>query len=179
MVKNQIIPYFGKKRLDKIASEDINNWLLGFKEWKVINTDGNEEVKSYKNTYADTVFGTLWLMLNEAVNRKIIAVNPAAAVKKLKNHWKAIEIITPTEARLLFPRQWETVWGDDRISYLGNKLATCTGMRASEILGLRGENVFNEYIHVCAQHDEYGFRPTKTKEKRDIPLAPMILDELR
>jgi integrase len=59
-------------------------------------------------------------------------------VKKLKNDRKAIEIITPTEVRLLFPRQWETVWGDDRISYLGNKLAACTGMRASEILGLRG-----------------------------------------
>jgi hypothetical protein len=58
MVKNQILPYFGKARLDKITSEDINNWLLGFKERKVINTDGKETVKSYKNTYANTVFGT-------------------------------------------------------------------------------------------------------------------------
>ncbi|MDR1587066.1 MAG: hypothetical protein LBS57_06400 [Treponema sp.] len=59
-----------------------------------------------------TVF---WLMLNEAVNRKIITVNPVAAVKKLKNDRKAIEIITPVEVRLLFPRQWETVWRDDRM----------------------------------------------------------------
>jgi hypothetical protein len=35
MVRNQILPYFGKTRLDKIASENINNWLLGFKERKV------------------------------------------------------------------------------------------------------------------------------------------------
>jgi integrase len=179
MGKNQIIPWFGKTRLDKITSEDINNWLLGFKERKAVNAEGKEEVKNYKNTYANTVFGTLWLMLNEAVNRKIINTNPAAAVKKLKNDRKAIEIITPAEVRLLFPRQWETVWGDDRISYLGNKLAACTGMRASEILGLRGEHIFDEYIHVCAQHDEYGYRPTKTKEKRNIPLAPLILNELR
>jgi integrase len=33
-------------------------------------------------------------------------------------------------------------------------------------------------IHVCAQHDEYGYRPTKTKKKRNIPLAPVILNEL-
>jgi integrase len=92
---------------------------------------------------------------------------------------KAIEIITPTEVRLLFLRQWETVWDHDRISYLGNKLAACTGMRASEILGLRGEYIFDEYIHVHAQYDEYGYRPTKTKEKRNIPLAPMIISELR
>jgi site-specific recombinase XerD len=109
MVKNQILPYFGKTRLDKITSEDINNWLLGFKERKVVNADGKEEVKSYKNTYANTVFGTFWLMLNEAVNRGIIKTNPAAAVKKLKNDRKAIEIITPAEVRLLFPRQWKTV----------------------------------------------------------------------
>ena len=179
MVKNQIIPCFGKMRLDKIISEDINRWLLGFKERTVIDTDGKEQVKSYKNTYANTVFGTLWLMLNEAVSRGLINTNPAAAVKKLKNDRKAIEIITPAEVRLLFPPQWERVWGDDRISYLGNKLAACTGMRASEILGLRGEYIFDEYIHICAQHDEYGYRPTKTREKRNIPLAPVILNELR
>jgi hypothetical protein len=40
--------------------------------------EGKEETKSYKNTYANTVFRTFWLMLNEAVNRKIIAVNTAA-----------------------------------------------------------------------------------------------------
>jgi hypothetical protein len=106
MVKNQILPWFGKTRLDKITSEDINNWLLGFRERKAINADGKEEIRSYKNTYANTVFKTLWLMLNDAVNRKPITVNPAAAVRKLKNDRKAIEIITPAEVRLLFPRQW-------------------------------------------------------------------------
>jgi integrase len=179
MVKNQIIPFFGKTRLDRITSEDINQWLLGFKERTVVNADGKEETRSYKNTYANTVFGTFWLMLNEAVNRRIIKINPAAAVKKLKNDRKAIEIITPAEVKMLFPRQWETVWGEDKVSYLGNKLAACTGMRTSEILGLRGEFIFDEYIHVCAQHDEYGYRDTKTKEKRNIPLAPVILNELR
>jgi hypothetical protein len=86
------------------SSKDINNWLPGFKERKVISADGKEETRSYKNTYANTVFGTFWLMLNEAVNRGIITVNPAAAVKKLKNGRKAIDSITAVEVRLLFPR---------------------------------------------------------------------------
>jgi hypothetical protein len=81
-----------------------------------IRKRGSEEVKSYKNTYANTIFGTFRLMLDEAVNRGIIKTNPAAAVKKLKNGRKAIEIIIPAEVRLLFPRQWETVWGDGRVS---------------------------------------------------------------
>jgi integrase len=179
MVKNQILPYFGEMPIDKITPEDINRWLLGFKERTVISDDGKEEKKSYKNTYANTVFGTFWLMLNDAANRGIIRKNPAAAVKKLKNDRKAIEIITPAEVRLLFPRDWKTVWDDDRVSYLGNKLAACTGMRAGEILGLRGEYIYDEYIHVCAQDDEYGYRPTKTKENRNIPIAPIVLNEIR
>jgi integrase len=90
---------------------------------------------------------------------------PSGTVKKLRNDRKAIEIITPAEVRLLFPRQWETVWGDDLISYLGNKLAAGTGMRASAILGLRGEYIFDVYIHVHAQYDEYGYCPRPRKSE--------------
>jgi hypothetical protein len=67
--KNQIIPCLGRERLDKITSEDINRWLLDFKERTVINAGGKEAVKSYKNTYANTVFGTFWLMLNYEHNK--------------------------------------------------------------------------------------------------------------
>jgi integrase len=179
MVKNQILPCFGKLPLDKITTEAVNNWLLGFKERKVINADGKEETKPYKNTYANTVFGTLWLMLNVAVNRKIIKSNRAGGVKKLKNDRKHIEIITPAEVKQLFPVNWESVWEGDHLCYAANKLAACTGMRIGEILGLRGEYVFDDYIHVHAQYDEYGYRPTKTKETRNIPLAPVIMSELR
>jgi integrase len=118
-------------------------------------------------------------MLNEAVSRKILKSNPAAPVRKLKNDRKHIEIITPAEVRKLFPVDWETVWEGDHLCYAANKLAACTGMRIGEILGLRGEYVFEDYIHVHAQYDEYGYRPTKTKETRNIPLAPVIMSELR
>jgi integrase len=79
----------------------------------------------------------------------------------------------------LFPANWETVWEGDHLCYAANKLAACTGMRIGEILGLRGEYVFDDYIHVHAQYDEYGYRPTKTKEIRNILLAPVIMYELR
>jgi hypothetical protein len=32
MIKNQALPFFGKIPLDKITTEDINTWLLGFKD---------------------------------------------------------------------------------------------------------------------------------------------------
>jgi hypothetical protein len=52
--------------------------MLSFSERTVINADGKEAFKNYKNTYANTVFGTFYLMLNEAVNRRLIKINPAA-----------------------------------------------------------------------------------------------------
>jgi hypothetical protein len=48
MVKNQILPFFGKTPLDKITSDDINKWLLGFKERKAISDDGKEIKKATK-----------------------------------------------------------------------------------------------------------------------------------
>jgi hypothetical protein len=48
MVKNQILPFFGKTPLDKISPTDINQWLLGFKERTVISDGGKEEKRAIK-----------------------------------------------------------------------------------------------------------------------------------
>jgi integrase len=166
VVDSQLLPYFGKMRLDKITDVDIDAWLVGFAD------------RGYKNSYANTVFGTLGLMLGEAVRRRIIPSNPAAAVEKLKNGGKQMELLTPDEVRRLFPLDWGRVWADD-IAYVANKLAACTGMRIGEVLGLRGEYVFDDYICVCAQYGEFGYGPTKTKERRNIPLARVVRGELQ
>jgi integrase len=52
-------------------------------------------------------------------------------------------------------------------------------MRAGEIMGLRGEYVFDDYIYVCGSYGEYGWGPTKTKETRFIPLIPEMINLLR
>jgi integrase len=65
----------------------------------------------------------------------------------------------------LFPAQWETVW-NSKLHYVLNKLAACTGMRHGELLGLRGEFVFETYIDVCAQYNRYGYGDVKTHKPR-------------
>jgi integrase len=52
-------------------------------------------------------------------------------------------------------------------------------MRIGEVLGLRGEYVFDDYIHVCGQYGEFGYGPTKGKDNRDIPLIPEVIALLR
>jgi integrase len=118
-------------------------------------------------------------MMNWAVARKILLSNPTGDIKALANDRKGLRIITSDEFKALFVRDWRGAWGGDRIACTANKLAALTGMRVSEVLGLRGEFVFDTHILVCAQYDKYGYRETKTKEKHNIPLAPAMVAELR
>jgi integrase len=43
-------------------------------------------------------------------------------------------------------------------------------MRHGELLGLRGEFVFESYIDVCAQYNRYGYGDVKTHKPRNIPI---------
>jgi len=175
----QILPFFENVPLDKITDKDVNDWLLGFRERKTVK-DGKTEIVSYKNTYANSVFGTLSVMLGEAVRRGLIPSNPCDKVKKLKNDRKSIKILTADEVKKLFPENYKTVWGDKTVAYAANRLASLTGMRLGEILGLRGEYVFDDYIYVCGQYGESGYLPhTKTKENRNIPLMPEMIALLK
>jgi integrase len=179
MLVNQILPFFKNTPLDKLTDKDINNWLLGFKERKV-EKDGKTEIVRYQNTYANTVFGTLNVMLAEAVRRGLISANPCDKVKRLKNDRKKITILTDDEVKKLFPKNYKSIWGDKTAAYAACRLASLTGMRIGEILGLRKEYVFDKYIHVCGQYGDDGYLPyTKTKENRSIPLIPEIIALLR
>jgi integrase len=167
MLKNRLLPYFGKMPVNKITPEEIENWLDAMAE------------EGYQNTYTNTILGTLKTMMIEAVARKIITFNPTANMEKLVNDRKAIKIITPEEFKKLFVEDWKRVWDNDRISYTANKLAALTGMRSSEILGLKGEYIFDDHIYLCKQYDEYGYRDTKTKDKHNIPLTGDMINDLK
>jgi integrase len=167
MLVNQLLPYFGKMRLDRISPDEIDCWFDYMAE------------KGYKNTYTNTILKSLKTMMNWAVKKKILVHNPIADVEGLTNNQKPIKLLNADEFKALFLNDWQRIWGNDRIAYMANKLAALTGMRCSEVLGLRGEYVFDSYIYLCAQYDEYGYRDTKTKDKHNIPLASCLIDELR
>jgi len=169
MLANQILPFFKDTPLRKITSLEINSWLLGFKNREMVK-GGEKVVMHYQNTYANTVFGTLNVMLTEAVRQNLIPINPCDKVKRLKNDKRKREILTPLEVKKLFPANYKKVWNNE-LAYIANRLGSLTGMRIGEILGLRGEYVFEKHIYVCGQYGEFGYKDyTKTKENRKIPL---------
>ena len=162
-----LLPHFGNMRMDKITLEIVEAFLdtlIG---------------KGYRNNTINGYFNTLKTMLIEAEERKVIEKNPIQKLGRLVKNRKEIRIITQEEFKKLFVDDWRKVWNDDLVAYAANKLAALTGMRCSEVLGLKGCYVFDEHIFLCMQYDKYGYRPTKTKDKRNIPLPASMINELK
>ncbi|MDR0473895.1 MAG: hypothetical protein LBH43_09540, partial [Treponema sp.] len=143
LVNCQILPFFSAVPLDKITSEGIDKWLLGFKDRGMKDGKTGGIKGHYKNSYANAAYRTFNIMLAEAVRQGLIKSNPCSPVKRLKNNRKEIEILTVEEVRKFLPKDYRSVWGDKEIAYAANLLASITGMRIGEILGLRGEYVFD------------------------------------
>jgi integrase len=161
-----IKPFFGKLKLDAISTELVQNWIMGLSREK------------YNNSSINTLIATLKVMMKEAARLRLIPSNPMEKIKKLIAHNKEVQILKSEEVQKLFPADWRKIWDSYEI-YIFNKLAACTGMRFSEIMGLQLSHIRGDHLHVCEQYSQrYGIRPLKTKDSRNIPIAAVLRDEL-
>lgn len=206
-MNNWIIPYFGKMRLDRISREDCDRFLTNMPEQAVKGQkvkDGGViapgTVKTLKTSTANVIYGTLRIMLKQAVAEKLILFNPAETIEKLTVVEKEVGILTPIEAMNMFTPEMKSavplLEGPGaaekaekkalrkfalayELAELANRTAAVTGMRIGEVLGLKGSCIFENYIKVAGQYDaKHTFRGTKTKKMRQIPSSPTVLDPL-
>jgi integrase len=176
--ENHIKGYFAKYRLDEITPEVIEGWLLHMSEKKEMGNKKDENKKTLKPKTVNLAYGTLKLMMGEAARTKLLKENPCREVKELKEETIKREILTVEEVKKLFPLDWQRVWGSG-LMYKANRLAACTGLRIGELRGLRGEYVFDDYIFITGQYTRFGYKNnTKTKENRNIPVTPVMRQEL-
>jgi integrase len=136
--ENYLKGFFGKLRLGDITKEVVKEWFL----------DMNRKGLSAATT--NTALKTLRVMLDEAVNRGILTSNPAKEVKELKTEEAERIILTLEELEKLFPVDWVGVW-DNGVIYKAHWLAAGTGMRISELKGLRGSMCL-VIIYLCADN---------------------------
>ena len=163
-----LAPYFGKMRLDRITGDVIDKWL----DYMI--------AEKYENSTINGYYGTLQTMMKWAARKKYIVRDPFLDVQKLVDEQKEKEIVNHDEFKAMFVDDWKTVWDNDLLLFVANKLLALTGMRVSELLGLKGEHVFDDHIYVCLQHDnKHGDRETKTKTKDNIPLTGELIKDLR
>jgi integrase len=181
VTEKHLLPQFGHRYLDEITDTEIDDWMLSMQDRnigrRVRNEQGELVEKKYDNSTINWVFGILKVMLGEAVRRRVIKFNPCATIDELMESEKEIEILTPDDVRAFFSTEWFSDQ-EEKICFLANKLSACSGMRISEVLGLRGEYLFDTYISVCAQFNNQGYGDTKTHKDRDIPIPALMKREL-
>jgi integrase len=167
VVESVLLPYFGKMRLDRITGEEIDRWM------------DHMIAEKYEFSTINTYYSTIQTMMKWAAKKRYVVRDPFLDVEKLHNDLKDIKIITQDEFDALFIDDWETVWDGDLLRCTANKLAALTSMRCGEVLGLRGEFVFDDHIFNGGQYGKYGYRETKTKVRHHVPLAGEMVEELR
>ena len=158
--EKHIIPYFGDKELEDITPQDIEKWLLGFKNKGLTNTTANQNL------------ATLRIMLEEAVKGGYLESNPCDSIQPLKKTTKIRGILSIEEAQeLLYPRNYSKYW-DNKVSYVGNFLAAITGLRLGEIRALQRSDIHDIYISVKHSYDSHGLKDTKTHKGREVLIPP-------
>jgi integrase/recombinase XerC len=154
-------------RLDKITCEVIEKWIDEMLE------DGK------KNVTINGYLGTLQTMFKWAVKKRIIDRDPFLEIQRLVKEPKEKVLVTHDEFKAMLVADWKTVWDNDLVMCTANKLRALTAMRCSEVLELKGEYVFDDHLHLCAQFDDYGYRETKTKIKHLVPLPSELVRDLQ
>ncbi len=90
-------------------------------------------------------------------------------MEKLAEAVRECGILSIEEVRTLFLTPWP-----DPMHQAINLLSATTGMRLGECLGLKGEDIHDDYIHICHnyQHAD-GVKAPKWGSIRDVPLPVM------
>ncbi|MBR1537192.1 MAG: tyrosine-type recombinase/integrase family protein [Treponema sp.] len=158
-LNNQIIPFFGEKKISDITRSDIKNWIIWASEKWSAKTINNAQ-------------SVLNIILNQAVEKEIIKFNPALGLSFRKTEKKERELLTIREIKNIYN---SPKWSLEilRKAFL---LDCITGMRISEIAALRPCDIHDNFIDVAHSYSrQFGLGNTKTKIKRYVP-KPTELD---
>jgi integrase len=170
-LNKRLIPYFGKMKLSNIKSYDIEKWISTF--------DGSGLNYSTINSFTQT----LRTILDEALRKDLISVNPCDKVIPLSGQSKIRGILTPEEVRKLFcDSALPTVWKDDLQIFTINMLSVSTGLRLGECLALQFKNlnVIPNFLHITSSWEKTtrNLKGTKTGKSRYVPLPSRVEDYL-
>lgn len=165
IIRNHILPAFGKKRLDRISTTDLQAWL-------------NELAKKYSKETILKIKNTMNPVFDAAVEDEIINRNPLRSKrieiggKETVSH-KAI----PKEKMKLIRTTIPQLEGKIKMM---TALLSYTGMRFEEVLGLKWEDIQGEWIlveravvHPTRNQPEIKKPKTKTSE-RLVPYIPIL-----
>ena len=118
----------------------------------------------------NNVISTFKLITDAALADGIIMFDPLRTIKPLKGNERPRDMYDMSELKKIV-----TTVKDTRL-YVPVLMAICTGMRASEVLAVRAEMLYENYIDVIDQVYNGQYVPLKTKEAQKIPICAELHD---
>lgn len=128
---------------------------------------------------AQLIYAMLSVAMHRAVRLRLIEANPMDGVDKPKHKAKRTDILTPEQLG-----QYLAAAASDEHYPLLLIMSTC-GLRRGEALGLTWAAIDGDLLHVRQQRIKVQgmglqVRPLKSHaSNRDIPLPPVVIDQLR
>lgn len=167
---NYILPKFGKRRMDSLNRVEIENWLIGLKNYR--------SGVPLSNQSKNHILYTFRIVLREVERERLIPFNCLGTVESLALRPKARDVFTKEELNRLFPadiKEMKAIWGRKEYAYLFYVLAT-TGMRSGEVRALQWKHIIwdetcNGLFVERAVKDNDEFGTTKTGFSRVVLLT--------
>lgn len=163
VTENQLKPFFGDIRLDKINTGHILDFKAYYLEQNLSKKTINQALQ------------TLKIVLKKAEEKDLITKMPKIDFFKVEK--KARELLTVDELKQVVSIGFES---KNKVAFLAMKLLTCTGLRIGEALALKPENIYENFLDVkYSFSNSFGLDETKTKTCRKVPIPNGMYDELK
>lgn len=153
-LNNQVLPFFENYQLTAITRATVKEWIIwASSKWSPKTVNNGQTV--------------LNIILNSAVDQELIEYNPANNLGFRKCEKIKRDVWTTNEIKQIYESHW--CYYVLRTAFL---LGAITGMRISEIAGLKKENIHDDYILVETTYSrKFGLgETTKGKVSRIVPI---------
>ena len=158
-----VLPEFGRMRLASLDPQKVEMW-----KHKRVGSIGHRSKRPVARSTVNNELKKIKALVNKAVEWGIIPRNTIQSVRTLQRMDARPRSYFTTE-------QLVAIYDADPSSSAIWQLLANTGMRVSEAMNLRWENVDDQKIRVLSTKEHM----TKTRQWRDIPISPGASDALR
>ncbi len=166
LLKNYMLPFFGRYRLKMINRSLGDDWLI----W--LHENPGVSGRHLSVTTINRCYACFRIMMNQARKWGYISEVPIDEDMIQKGKQKERGILKMDEIKLLFTDDsLENIWDNQLKYFVGNMLPLVTGMRQGEVLALLVKNVHEDYVDVLhSWSKKYGLGPPKWGSERQIPI---------
>ena len=158
-----VLPEFGSMRLASVDPQKVELW-----KHKRVGSIGHRSKRPVSRATVNNELKKFKALINKAVEWGTISRNPI-------NNVKTLQRLDARPRSYFTSEQLAAIYAADPSSSAIWQLLANTGMRVSEAMNLRWENVDDQKIRVLSTKEHM----TKTRQWRDIPISPGASDALR